>query len=187
MFEKGDIVINYKPIGSIKAFFSHFVQWAIRFFTTDFYTGERFSKAHHVEMVYEPGDLNTTKDISEEPPYVQLCSFSKSSQVYRLVDKPQLFNYEFDKYAMSTLKYKVKYDFGKILAFIGDWLFRTVKFTEWFGSKRKNVCSSYVAKFYEERVKVPCSRKDWMSTDPDSVYDYVGSHPNKFKLIYKGF
>jgi hypothetical protein len=180
--EKGDIVLNYRKIDSIREFFSSFIQWGIRFFTTDFYTGERFSKAHHVEMVY-----SLDRDISEEPPYVQLTRFSKRSRVYRLIVKHEFFNYEFDKYAMSTLKYKVGYDFRKFVAFILDWLFRTVKFTKWFSNDRKNVCSSYVAKFYEERIKIPCSGKPWISTDPDSVYDYVKSHPKIFELVYDGW
>jgi len=187
LFEKGDIVLNYRPVTGLISFIKNFIQWGIRFFTTDFYTGEKFSTAHHVEMVYSSGDLDVVKDISEEPPYVKVSSFNTTSLVYRLIIKPTYFDSEFDNYAEETLKYKVGYDYRKFFAFVLNWFFRTVKFTEWFSDKNKNVCSTYVAKFYEERVKIKCARNEWVSTTPDDVVDYVQKHTNLFSLIYDGW
>jgi hypothetical protein len=185
-FEPGDIVLSYGPRRTFKTIFTNFVQWAIRFFTTDFWVGEPFTHVHHAEMIYTSNGFDSV-DITEEPPYIRLMDFgSKRKLVVRLINKPANFEELFDQYCTEVLGKKVRYDYIRFFAFVLDWMFRTVKFSRWLANRDENVCSGAVAKFYENRVWVPCSRKHWYSTVPDDIYDYVLKRPTMFVVVFDG-
>jgi len=184
-FEKGDIILSYGPKRTFKTLFTNAIQWGIRFFTTDFYTGEKFTRVHHAEMIYEPNGFDSI-DITEEPPYIRLMDFgSRRKLVVRLINKPDGFDKLFDDYCKEVLGKKVEYDYIRFVAFILDWLFRTVKFSRWFSDRRKNVCSGAVAKFYEN-IGSPISRKHWYSTTPDDSYDWILKRLVEFKVVFDG-
>lgn len=170
IFRKGDIVSSRSPKITLRSFFLDLISWAIRFFTTDFWRSEHFSYVHHTEMFYGIGPEEQLLDVTMEPPKMRLCDMGDHPKVvFRLKQKPANFNELFDAYCLE--KMNQKYDFLKIIACILDWTFRTTWFTRHITNKCKDICSEMVARFYEERVGIPCSNLSADSTKPDDIND----------------
>jgi hypothetical protein len=160
----------------------------ICFFTTEWWNGEATSKVYHAEMVFAPNDnINLVKDISQEWPRVKITGFGNPVRkaVFRLKNKPQGFDKIFLAYSMLTIGQK--YDWFKILAMALFWLFRRKGFARWivrlFSLKDRDICSEYVAKFYQDYVLIPCSAQKPNFTAPDDILDYTLTHPEIFECI----
>jgi len=181
-FLKGDIVTSRSPEITLKTMFTNFTQWAIRFFTTDFWRGEHFSYVHHTEMFYGIGPQGQNLDVTMEPPKMRLCNMGDHPKVvFRLKAKPMHFDAAFDKYCKE--KMGQKYDFLKIVACMLDWAFRTTWFTRHITNKCRDICSEMVARFYSDRVGVWCSSHPADSTTPDDINDYCRARLDLFQII----
>ena len=186
MFERGDIVVNYRK--KYKGPFKYLLTRLICFFTTAYWKDEATSKVYHAEMVYTPSDtLNEVKDISQEWPCVKITDFGKLSRkaVFRLKNKPVDFEAKFEEYCTKTIGQP--YDWPKILMMAFFWLFRGTGLARLFvnlaGSRKRDICSEYVAKFYKYETGVMCANVEPGYTAPDDILDYCHDHPELFDII----
>lgn len=186
LFQPGDIVIHYRR--KYRGPIAYLLTRLICFFTTEWWKNEPTSKVYHAEMVYSPADdIEDVKDISQEWPTVRITRFGKLNRkaVFRLKHKPANFDSLFQEYCLKTLGQP--YDWPKLIAMTLYWLFRGNSiarfFVNLFGSRKRDICSEYVAKFYHSYVGVPCSPVKPGYTTPDDILDWCKSKPDVFECI----
>lgn len=182
MFRPGDIILRRRK--EYKGPFKYLLTRIILFFTTAWWKGEKTSQHYHAEMVYcwseEDGEW---KSITMEPPRCKIRSMPKTRiLVARLNNKPEDFDYEFFRYCQEKLGQG--YDYLKFLWMGVYWLFLG---WNWLGriwdNPSRDICSEFVARFYQDRIGVRCSIEDANISSPDDIYDLVSSS-DKFSIIY---
>lgn len=180
MFESGDIVLKKRK--PYEGPFKYLITRLILFFTTEWWRGEKTSKHYHAEMVYgfDPSLLEF-RVVSMQPPKCSIRSMPlRRNIVFRLKLKPPKFNGVFDRYILRKLGQR--YDFIKFILCGIDWIFRTTWFTRTFVNPCRDICSEFVARFYEERIGIPCSDLPADSTKPDDIFDFCMSS-NLFYIV----
>lgn len=200
--QPGDIILcRRKPY---KGPFKYFLTRIILFFTTEWWTGEKTSKHYHAEMIYLPMNKFSDKSltivlakyshlftektlvISQDWPKVRIKSLGSlnNKEIWRLSEKPEDFNEKFFKYCEE--KIGQKYDWLKFISFGFYWLFLGSRIGLWInkklGLKHKDVCSEFVANFYES-IGNRASVKPASATSPDDIYDYISSSPKWEKVL----
>jgi hypothetical protein len=185
-FQKGDIVVMYRH--KYKGPFNYLLTRLICFFTTEWWRGEKTSTTYHAEMIYEPNeDINLVKDISQEWPCVRITDLGHLHRkaIFRLKNKPLNFETLFNRYCNRLVGQP--YDWLKLMSMALFWLFWGSSFSRWlvrlFSLKKHDVCSEFVARFYEDEIGVPCSRVDANYTAPDDILDYCLDNPDLFEVI----
>lgn len=183
MFKSGDIVVSYRK--KYEGPFKFLMTRLICFFTTEWWKGEETSKTFHAEMIYSPSNnINEIKDISQEWPCVKITSFRHLNRraIFRLRNKPPNFDSLFFEYCNQTLGQK--YDWLKLIGLAFVWLFRMNWWARLFSLKNKDICSEYVARFYQDWIQIPCSSEKANFTTPDHILDYCLEYPKLFEVIH---
>lgn len=182
IYEPGDIILRRRK--PYKGPFKYLITRLILFFTTAWWKGEDTSKHYHAEMVYGYSDrLGGWQSITMEPPKCRVERMPNDYMlIYRLKIKPPKFDDAFYKY--SAEKLGQRYDF---IRFFWMGLYWLTLGWNWLGlvwkDPNRDICSEFVARFYEERIGIPCSHKDPNLTTPDDIYDFLLHHPQFVVLI----
>lgn len=177
MFEPGDIILRKRK--PYKGPFKYLITRLILFFTTAWWKKEKTSKHYHAEMVWGfSHELDQWMAVTMEPPECRVERMpSTYILVFRLKIKPPNFDDVFEKYVLEKLGQR--YDF---IRFLWMWLYWLTMEWNWLGllyeNPDKDICSEFVARFYEERVGIPCSPVDSNLTTPDDIYDFLVNHPS---------
>lgn len=179
---KGDIVLIKRK--KYDGPFKYLITRLILFFTTAWWKDEPTSKVYHAELADSQLNDREFIVITMEPPK---CRFKDRSYdrkiIFRLKYPPQDFYLMYDMYKKAKLG--EKYDFIKILAFVLDFLTFGTFFTRHLVNKSRDICSEFVARFYEGWVRVPCSDEVPDSTAPDNILDYCLVNTKLFDKIYE--
>jgi hypothetical protein len=132
----------------------------------------------------EPGEWMV---ITEEPPGVHLMDLGSSPRriIFRLNKKPEDFESKFYEYCKASIG--KPYDYIKFLVLGLDWLFCTTFFSRNITNSNADICSEFVARFYDRYIGIPCSTQKAGSTTPDDIYDYCKAHQDLFTIVYDGW
>lgn len=186
MFQLGDIVVIYRR--DYNGIFSYLLTRLICFFTTEWWIGERTSNTYHAEMIYSPAEnIGDVKDVSQQWPCVEVVGLGNLNRkaIFRLKNKPEDFDKRFDAYCSELIGQP--YDYLKILSMSLFWLFRGTGLGRFFvrllSLQHHDICSEFVARFYEDEIGVSCSEVGCNYTAPDAILDYCKAHPELFEVI----
>lgn len=179
-FKPGDIVLIHRK--KYNGPFKYLVTRLILFFTTEWWKGEKTSNHYHAEMVVEDLGNGEIMVVTMEPPKCRFKTRSLNRKaIFRVRLRLPMFNKAFFRYV--DLKLGQKYDFLKLLFCWLDWVFHTTWFTRNYVNPCRDICSEFVARFYEEVIRIPCSYLTADSTKPDDIYDYC-RESSSFITVY---
>ncbi len=181
IYQPGDIVLLKRPKRGTVSTIWTLMKQLFTFFILRKGLIEAIDGWIHICMVYSGN--NGDYVVTEEPPDCHLAPIHKYlKRIYRLRDKPEDFDFEFNKYVARTIGRK--YDYTRFFCMFLDRIFKTRWFTLKFAKndEGEDVCGEHVSRFYW-LIKRPCTTEDPNSAIPSDVNAFCRDNPQLFEKV----